>query len=158
MWGQIKRDVSRNIMLCLPYLPLPSPGTLRMLRIKATDLTGLHQRLHADQVRAKKSGSPLVWQSGTRSQAAIVHAQLAAGQLWPVLTSELLQVATFHLADGILTSPAYYICSLLLIILVMWDAEWCLPEQMKNTDKRQSWRKLKGLTNLWRTTANTSWD
>lgn len=60
MWRQIKWDVSRNIMLCLPYLPLPSPGTLWMLRIKVTDLTGLHQSLHADQVRGKESRSLLV--------------------------------------------------------------------------------------------------
>lgn len=135
MWGQIKRDVSRNIMLCLPYLPLPSPRRLWMLQIKATDLTGLHQRLHADQVRAKKSRSLLVWQSRTRSQEAIVHAQLAAGQLWPFLTSELLKEATSHPGDGILTSHTYYICTLLLIILGMWDAERWLPEEMMNTEE-----------------------
>lgn len=135
MWGQIKRDVSRNIMLCLPYLLLSSPRTLWMLWIKATDLTGLHQRLYTDQVLAKKSRGSLVWQSHTCLQEAIVHAQLTGGQLWLFLTSELPKVATFHLGDGILTSHTYYICTLLLIILGMWDAEWWLPEEMMNTEE-----------------------
>lgn len=64
-----------------------------------------------------------------------MHAQLAAGQLWPFLTSKLLKVATFHPGDGIFTSHTYYICTLLLIILGMWDAEPWLPEEMMNTEE-----------------------
>lgn len=64
-----------------------------------------------------------------------MHAQLAAGQLWPFLTSELLKEATSHPGDGILTSHTYYICTLLLIILGMWDAERWLPEEMMNTEE-----------------------
>lgn len=65
----------------------------------------------------------------------MLHAQLAAGQLWPFFTSEFLKVATFHPGDGILTSLTYYICTLRLIILGMWAAERWLPEEMMNTEE-----------------------
>lgn len=57
------------------------------------------------------------------------------GSLCPFLPSELLKVATFHSGDGIFTSRAYYICTLLLIILGMWDAERWLPEEVMNTEE-----------------------
>lgn len=107
-----------------------------MLQIKATDLTGLHQRLHTDQVRTKKSRRPQVWPSHTCSQEAIVHAQPAARQICPFLTSKLLDEATLRPSDGVLSSRTYYIRTLLLIILGMWDAaQRSLPEEVMNTEE-----------------------
>lgn len=64
-----------------------------------------------------------------------MHAQPAAGQPCPSLPSELLKVATFRSGDGILPPRTYYICTLLLIILGMWDAERWLPEEVMNTEE-----------------------
>lgn len=50
----------------------------------------------------------------------------------------------YHPADGILTSHTYYICTLLLIILGVWDAEQWLPEEMMNTEETIM-EEIKGL-------------